>query len=546
MKHYLKLITIYVISILDPHAASYLVLLGHGVCYIPALTYINIRSSQTGTRIFRISLAHIFYLFGVAVGAMVTVKRIIIINRYFVDKLYINSSISLIITVSSALLLVGYILNEICQFQFKNYNYKMSLDHNVQRENDNKEIFKRKIFTITKSSSEVPPTNDVKIAANARVEILSVCMAIIAKGLSLCYFYYPFGYLSYYVTQLLTVQLQMKYFQIHWIGFAGIVASAILLTHVGIKRVFISSCIMKVIILIVLTIITSMSFSMVSLKVFFYISYFFFAFGYSYADVVCFEIVNLKYTEITLVLGYLAEMIAIGTIQYGVITNVYDWFCFSDCRNVDIILKHSLAFIILSVILVISAIYTMPRVRSTMSLLEAKNRMINFKHKGMIHSNPIPPTINVSPQDYYPNQNPVLVNPGSNITTNHNIHPLNVYPSAPDVQLPQYYPPYQSGVYVPISLPPAIGLHHQMIGDQPQIIGLNQQMGGTSVVPSVGMQPPMGTSQIMGYPSTNYPMHPPPYSENDNFTHMNTSTFQQPSHDEDSLEKQTKLNYRQK
>lgn len=136
---------------------------------------------------------------------------------------------------------------------------------------------------------------------------------------------------------------------------------------------------------------------MVLLRVLLYVSCFFFALGYLYSDIICFEIMK-KYTEATVTLGYFAKMIAIGTIQYKVILFSVSWVClYGFGVYINIILKHTLAFIIILVILIICAANTMPSTGLRTSLLLAQNSMFTFKRKGLIHSIPDQPPVN---QDY--------------------------------------------------------------------------------------------------------------------------------------------------
>lgn len=355
-----------------PAGGIYLCLIGHGFCYVPALSYINIRSSNTTSRKLRLSLPHILYLFGVALGATITVNNLESF-RGIVNLDRINRAIGTSIIVSTVIILVGYIINDLCQYYTTGYNYKCCLDPSLQRENESGEIFHQKIYNVIGRENMYANINwspdDIDQINNSK-EMTAIIFSIFSRGLSAIYFYYPFVYLTYHVS--VTLSSALTFYFIHWIALFGVICGSLLLMSYSTKNLFIAACSMIIISLIINTILTSMWFPMVSLMVLMWIGYFVIGFGHSYADIVTFEIVSLKNNEIAMTIGYVAQMITIGTVLHGVIVNFNAWFCFRCGAYVHIILRHSLSFIFLCVMLIIIAIIIMPKIR-TQTLLEVKN-----------------------------------------------------------------------------------------------------------------------------------------------------------------------------
>lgn len=352
----------------------YLVLLGHGICYIPGIIYINIRSSQTVLRIFKISCAHIIYLTGVAVGSMMTVIQYINI---------IDNNIRLLLILSTSIILFGFIANELLHQFIESYNYKKSLDPNVNRANTRREIFVRKIFQITNVKTNVVQDYEVNIPPNLRDEIYACILAICTKALNIVYFYYPFLYLNEFINSGIT-NLEMGYSLVHWTGVAGVILSGLVLIKFSLKTAFILSCIIKMVALIIITVsINSLLPATDVLGIIYFIAFSFYAFGYAYADIICFETVRLPFNEITLAIGYTVEIFTIGFMHYTVSKDL-QYLCPSpQCPNISIILKHSLPFMIISLFLMIRIYFSIPELTSKMSLLEVKNATLRYKNEGM-------------------------------------------------------------------------------------------------------------------------------------------------------------------
>lgn len=515
-----------------------MILIGHGVSYIPTISYINIRASKTSPRLFKISVPHVLYLLGVAIGATVTVNRTHISNPiylYRADKQYINHGISLIISIISGIIIIGYAINEVCHHFMPNFNYKMSLDDNIERENQNCTIFSEKLFQITENDNS---EQDANFESQTGREFTLICFSILSKALSLIYFYFPFIYLNFFVSSSLSSSDNC--YVIHWLGFAGVVLSCLYIgiLNRGLKGAFVISCIGKIALLIAMTIATNRNFpDNPVLKIFLYISFICFGFGYSYADLFCIETVSLKYTELVLAVGYAGEILAIGAIQYSVITDFDDWFCFeTKCPNVDNILKHSLAFMIFAAVLMIISLFVLPRLQK-MSVLETKNvvyrnkiTMLGLRHRLVQPTNPEP---HFNPQAFYQAQS-------APYATNPQLYPQS-YQQAPNQLINQGYPqqhsyglmqppimgnPYQQPHIGNANLPPPVGNPHQQYG---------------------GIYPVINPPQMGGYSSNIHvdyrPEQPPAYSETEGVPGVSRTSTSKPELVDNSLEKQTKIHY---
>lgn len=257
----------------------------------------------------------------------------------------------------------------------KNYNYKLSLDPNIHKAIEDGEIFKTKIFTVSGKEKQCAKMelDFERIKKHAfRRETVAIVFSVFSKFLSIILFYYPFVMFNYMVSMDVT-ESNVFYF-INWIAFFGIIVGSFILLLFSTRSVFIFGCAMLVSVLFATCLITAITLPSVPLMVFIWIGFFIFGFIYAYPDVICFELVSLKYIELILFVGYMFEMMLVGFMVYYTLKFVDVLFCFNcPSYNVFLILGHFIAFIGLSLILSVAAYYIMPKIHSHQSLLETKN-----------------------------------------------------------------------------------------------------------------------------------------------------------------------------
>lgn len=324
---------------------------GHGLCYIPALTFINIRAPATSNRLFRISLAHAIYLCGIALG--VSLNSTNFSYRYFfiaAEDLNLNFAFVLIIYTLWIALVLGVV--EILRFK---YVYKKSLDDDFQRHNEDGEIFLLDEFQVITTNVVKPQKIIIQNSSKFKSGLRTI-FAVSSKVTSFIFLFYPIHFLNWNRT---TPDFLIS----PWIAFIGALASSMILVKYGLRNSFIASSILKIFALFFLTY-TKCNFML-------WLSFFILGFGYSYADLNIIDLTSLKYNEIVLWIGYSIEMIIIGATIY--LFNV-DPYVLLNLSSNYLVLKYNyvLGFNIIFVVIIFGATVLVPKVLSK-SILDNRN-----------------------------------------------------------------------------------------------------------------------------------------------------------------------------
>lgn len=321
-------------------------------------------------------MAHAFYLLGIAIGTTFTLENVYTSNFIIIDKMIIAQSVGNAVIISSASIITLCAINEILN-KIGAYNYKMSLDHNVQYENANQQIFLNKIFSVTKKPND---EKSINISGNQNQKLNksfitgTIIFAVYSRVLSYFYFYYPIIYINYAISTQISSYMDMNFYVIHWIAFAGALFSVILYVKMQFRMNILIQCGLAIAVLSLLWIFISFYFIPYanSLKYLYWTVYMVCGICISISDIICLEIVPLKYTEITLAAGYGLELIITGTIQFGLINNFKMFMC-TYCTGSKLISRHAGIFIVLICVLGICTKYIIPRDMANQSLLESMN-----------------------------------------------------------------------------------------------------------------------------------------------------------------------------
>lgn len=338
---------------------------GHGIAYIPALTYINVRASSTSYRNINVSLAHIMYFIGVAISASLSngkFDKFSVIQQSEFHSL--SSQIGILLLCSSLLILAGFIAFDMLKNRYTVCDYKKSLDNTVDMEIFSNQIFNQKYFL----RAHTMPAADFRLSKLAIKELSMFVFVIVAKTSSLVYFFYPFYFHTIQLTSDISQELT-AITRVHWIGVLGLTISITLLIWLSSKVIFLISVILKLISLVIVAILFSTSSGSHGLMVFMWIFMFFNAFGYSLADVFIIDFSNLKFNEIILAIGYIVELMTTGIIFCKFVLNSNINSSELDASNM---VRWCLAFGLIYIALIFSVILLVPRAHYK-SFLETKN-----------------------------------------------------------------------------------------------------------------------------------------------------------------------------
>lgn len=365
--------------LLDPQIGFYCSFGGHGIAYIPIISYLNIRSSKNGRRTLKISLCHTIYILGIAIGVTISLQNVV--PKWnapkVVNKFILNSAIGYSVLSSSLLIFIGYIINELMHFFKRKYNYKMSLDVDFERENKAKAILRSKFFATTDSEGnriEPPVTQHEKQMTR---EIGTIILAITSKAANVACFYYPFIYMNY---AALSHSLEILAPLVHWTAVLSAIAGSYLIHKVSLKSSYLLADLVKILILMVLVGYTSLNIPDHTFPSFLaFINYFLLSFSYSYPNIINFELISFKYNEIVMAMGYFIEMNIIGIPYYGIITDYDRWFCIEN-SFFSCLLRHAVPFIVVMILSIILSIIFLPDMYNH-SLLESKNKVKLFNYK---------------------------------------------------------------------------------------------------------------------------------------------------------------------
>lgn len=314
--------------------------MAYGLTFISGQHYIYLRSKPQD-RTFNLSLCHFWYLLGIAISATIIFP---LQKNYNFDKevvKYIGASV----TITSLVIVILFRINDFRKI----YNYKESLDIDVNRESDSNQIFELKYFEIRNPDAYVLVENRIasqKFSPEKRGYMVLIVMFIKLRNVIL--FYYPFIVWFYEsINQSGNVNSLVV---LIWLPVIGVTISTILLKKLDTKTIFEVSNIILLCSLLLASASLWKNSGIADDKLLRFSLLFVFAalgFAYSIPDNLVLDTANFLGTEIHMMLSFAVEMIAIGFIQWICITNgfvlnialiipvvvfavllfLYDWIC---------------------------------------------------------------------------------------------------------------------------------------------------------------------------------------------------------------------------
>lgn len=295
-------------------AGIYLGAIAYGFTFISSQHYIYLRSNPSD-RSFSLSLCHFWYLLGIAISATIIfpLQKSDNFDKEIVK--YIGVSVTITSLVCGILLGVNEYFHKT-----KKYNYKESLDIDVNRESDSNEIFELKYFEIRNPEATVLLENRIvsqKFSPKKRGYISLIVLILKLRNAIL--FYYPFIVFFFESTKQ-SGKVDSIVLWI-WLPVIGVTLSTILLRIVDAKRIFEASNIFLFFSLIYLSTALWTNTEYLDNRFPLFLVFLALGFGYSIPDNIVLDTAFFLHTEMFLSLGFSIEMVPIGIIQYYCFTN---------------------------------------------------------------------------------------------------------------------------------------------------------------------------------------------------------------------------------
>lgn len=439
--------TLSISTTLEPSVGIYVGLIGHGILYVSALSYFNIRTS--GRRFYKTSFCHFYYLLGVAVSSNVFNNTIDWQNPY--ARRIMVSKVGLTIAISAGIVLFGFVINEILQWTYSSYDYKKCRDPTMERENNNGQLLMHKHFQIMGYTS----AENIPSSAPQHSETTLVVFSLLSRAKNVIMFYFPFYLINIYTTLGNILWFQTNFYVAQWFALGGILISIGLISHYKFQSAYKLSCAFKIVMLILVTCSALSNFPNNAARVLMWVLFMSFGFGYSFSDITTLNMTALKYNELVLAVGYSLEIILIGMIHYYTIFTPNAFFNPNATSYVQIFLRHTISFTVLMCILFMGASFILPRV-PLQCLLKIKNYYHFRNFQPTTDNVPLPEYSVSSAYQPHPHQQQVDTPTGWNPQSSNHQHqnpgayPQGAYPTAPGLypkehqqQFPNYPQPLQ-------------------------------------------------------------------------------------------------------
>lgn len=358
-------------NFLVPAIGIYIGSIAFGLIFISGLNYIYVRA-KPNTRAFKISLCHLWFLLGICISWTVATQSYYSWHQAAEKNIWVGSFI-----VGFTFLFGIFIgTNEFLQTQ-RSFNYKMSLDKDVNRENEDKEIFEMKPFELTdaKSSYEKLSDNNSEYSDelwSAEKQLCSAVLLIFTKIRGSFLFYWPFLFLS---TVLTANNFHSELSALtYWLAILSAFFSTILLIFISAKVMFIVSSVIQIVFLIGLTIsLITESIPFQASQILLWFIFIAFGIGYSTPDILILDSASLKYSELFLTLGLAIELIPLGLIQYFQINE-------NITIDSDMIIPHTIPLAVILVILCFITAFLAPN-NFNKTILQIRNKLNGYDTK---------------------------------------------------------------------------------------------------------------------------------------------------------------------
>lgn len=355
--------------------AVYFAAIAHGLTYVAAFSYVNLRVSNR--RSLRLAAGHIWYFLGCGLASQVVNLKFIGDMADKHDLFY--KQIGTLMSVSSGILLLMLTINESLHFT-KIYNYKCSLDDEINKANNVHSLYLTRDEVVT--ALQTVPVSGYKLQITQNYDRSTVFWMLLLKLKGFALFS---SVMIYFAGTASMIQNGNKsFYLIQWMVFIGCVISVPAYAFYSTKILFYLFSTSQVLGLIAATIVYSDSESLVDAAIPLWMYYAFLGAGYCIADIALLDVAPLKSTESFLAVAYFIEILPVAIVQYCLFYQI-EAIILHD--NIITFRVHSIALIFLLAVLMIVISLNMPNTYGK-SLFQIRNELfgINYVRQNIVFS----------------------------------------------------------------------------------------------------------------------------------------------------------------
>ncbi|GAB0093174.1 hypothetical protein DMENIID0001_082470 [Sergentomyia squamirostris] len=281
----------------------------HGLIYITGLTYMHFRLANNEFRIFKLSLCHIFYL----IGIVATVHGVELMSG---DLAEIFSKVRPVFLATGSICFMHLLVNETLHVGGL-FDYKSCRDTELNAANDKKDLFRSALeftpvpkMSRNNSVEHMSQAQDAAVARkpDTRRQTFLTLLMIFSK---LKNYMSSHGiFINFFVIFSNDLFQERTYYIMHYLILAGALAGICITLKGNMKSIYIVSAICVCICLLVVIIFKLTSVFLIGLySLPIILLYFHLGVSYFVPDCSIMEVSCLKFTEISLVGGYIAETV---------------------------------------------------------------------------------------------------------------------------------------------------------------------------------------------------------------------------------------------
>ncbi|XP_059620001.1 uncharacterized protein LOC132263982 [Phlebotomus argentipes] len=332
---------------------------GHGIIYTTGLSYMHFRLASNEFRIFKIGLCHIVYL----IGIVSTVHGVELIS---VDLEKIFTKVRHMILSSATIGFMLLLINETLHAGGL-FDYKMCRDEELNAANEKGDLFQSALaFSPFPRTDGNAPAHDNTREPNQRRQTFLTLLMIFSKIKN--YMTYHAVFVAFFVFFSEDFFRARSYFAMHYLVLLGAITGLCISLKLNTKTIYIVSAIcvsICVLILMIFKLTAVILFGLYSLPII--LMYFHLGLSYFIPDCAIMEMANIKCTEASLALGYMAEtiphLITIATMK-----------C-SKFSHFDSFWHSTVIFIVILTLLCVMIIKWIPKTWS-LSILEIQHLVL--------------------------------------------------------------------------------------------------------------------------------------------------------------------------
>lgn len=364
-------------------AGCYLIAIGVGTTYVPALSYINIKTANKNYRTVEIAFSHCWYLLGFAIGTVITTHSYTnqILDRNLTYEIVTapTAVFGYYMLGFSALVLVVYGAIEVMHY-LEMIDYRKSEDEFFERENEKCAILEEKYFPCHQNEVNLRMVQDPTESPSRIKYILVVAFLVCSRGKNLVLFFVPLLLINSLFSVFGNGFQNFTPYVGYFLAFAGVLTSTILLRFVSVKVGFIVSCIIKILSLLCCVIpVITVGLAADETRIYFWCLYFFLGFGYSHPDIDILELIDFKLNELVLSVAFAIELTIICVVQFLTLHTLERTLSDEGTSvGIRVFLWFVIVFVMILPILGIAAAFALPNTYGK-TLLQIKNQQSGYK-----------------------------------------------------------------------------------------------------------------------------------------------------------------------